>query len=144
MGRDDVAITPRTDWFLAEGATLGSFDEYVLMQNPNDAPTQVTTTFMKQNGSTIVRYITIPATARYTIKVNDVIDNEAVSVKLKSQEPIVAERAMYWDSESTIESNTHTWNGPADIYQRAVNKQERHGALQKDIPEAPLTPLCLL
>ena len=44
------ATAPSTSWFLAEGATGPFFETFVLIANPNDAPTDVTITFLPDTG----------------------------------------------------------------------------------------------
>ena len=87
-----------TSWYLAEGSTDG-FSEWVLIQNPNESDAQVKVTFMLPDGSTEVENITVVATSRYTINVNNVISDNSVSVKVESINSvgIIVERAMYWD-----------------------------------------------
>lgn len=54
---------------------------------------------MKSDGSVELQNITIPATSRSTIYVNDVVPNESISTKIESTNgvKVIAERAMYWD-----------------------------------------------
>ena len=87
-----------TDWYLAEGCTSGTFDEYVLMMNPNAAAANVTASFMKPDGSVVNGSYVVPALSRYTVHVDNVggLDNTEVSTKLHSDQPITAERSMYF------------------------------------------------
>ena len=91
------ANSPATTWFLAEGATLNDFSEWVCIQNPNNTAADVTVTFMKGDGSTVVSNIEVGATSRYTINVNTVVPNEEVSTKVESTNGVgvIVERAMY-------------------------------------------------
>ena len=41
---------PADTWYLAEGATLGGFETWVLVQNPNPTTTQANITFMTDTG----------------------------------------------------------------------------------------------
>lgn len=86
-----------TEWYLAEGCTAG-FDEWVLIMNPNQQNASVNLRFMKNNGTVVDYPITVSATSRYTVHVNDIIRNESISTYITSDIPIVAERAMYWDA----------------------------------------------
>ncbi len=46
-GHDSIGTTtPATDYYLAEGTTAWGFTTYVLVQNPNDTPANVTVTYM--------------------------------------------------------------------------------------------------
>ncbi len=81
-------------WYLAEG--YSGFGSWLLLMNPNSAAANVAVTFMLEDGSTVLRNYTLRPTSRLTIYVNDIIPNVAFSTKVESDQPIVAERAMYW------------------------------------------------
>ena len=100
-GHCSVGVTETSStWYLAEGSTEGSFSEFILIQNPNFSDSFCKVTFMKPNGNTVIREVTVPATGRYTINVNDIVPNESVSTKVESINAVevIAERAMYWDA----------------------------------------------
>ncbi len=99
-GHTSLGLTEAaTAWYLAEGCTNG-FYEYVLMQNPTTSDAEVKAVFMRTDGDLIERNITVKATSRFTIYVNDVVANEEVAVKILSVNgvPVVVERSMYWDA----------------------------------------------
>lgn len=104
---------PATTWYLAEGATLDTFEEWVLIQNPNSVFSSCKVTFMKSNGSTVVKNITVNPTSRYTICVNDYVPNYSVSTKVESTNSvgIIVERAMYWDVDEMPWGGGHCSNG---------------------------------
>jgi YVTN family beta-propeller protein len=91
-----TALSP--DYYLAEGTTAWGFTTYVLVQNPNPTPTDVTLTYMTPSGPAPQPPITIPANSRQTINANDAVPGTDLSVRVHGSQPIVAERAMYWDS----------------------------------------------
>jgi glucose/arabinose dehydrogenase len=100
-GTDAAGVTaPSTHWFFAEGATGSFFDMFLLMANPGDAEANVTLTFLRPSGlSPIVVNRKVPAHNRVTANVETLdpaLTNEAVSTVVTSDQPIVAERAMYW------------------------------------------------
>ncbi len=74
-----------------------NFDEYLLVLNPNPKPTLVTFTFMKPDGSTIDHVQEVIENSRYTLKVNDFVQFGEASVRVVSERPVIAERAMYFD-----------------------------------------------
>ena len=90
------AVSKSRTWYLAEGYTGGSFDEWVLIQNPNSSTATVRATFTRDNGQVDIRTITIPARSRYTIHVDELMDDAQVSTFIKSDIPVIAERAMYF------------------------------------------------
>ena len=93
---------PRKKWYLAEGYTGGTFETYVLVQNPSAAPADIKYTFMKPGGGDpVVRTQQVPAHSRTTLRVNDVpgLAGSDVStvVECTAGEGIIAERSMYFD-----------------------------------------------
>jgi len=98
-GHDSIGTTsPATDFYLAEGTSAYGFTTYVLIQNPNSTPTDVTVTYMKGAGPKPQAPFSMAANSRMTIRVNDVLPNTDFSTKVHGAKPIIAERAMYWDN----------------------------------------------
>jgi Tol biopolymer transport system component len=100
-GHDSIGtIRTATDYYLAEGATAWGFTNYVLVQNPNDTPTDVTITYMTPVGPVPQPVFTMPPTSRRTIRVDDIpaVSNTDLSTQVHGSQPIIAERAMYWDN----------------------------------------------
>jgi len=96
-GHDSAGVSaPSNTWYFAEGYTGGDFDEWVLVQNPNPASANITVTFMLPDGSNIQNHYTVNATSRFTIHVDDIVPHSAVSTKVESDQPVIAERAMYF------------------------------------------------
>ncbi len=94
-----------TTWYLAEGATRNC-TEYILIMNPNtSSAATVTPTIMQADGTTIeATAISVPATSRATIKLNDIAGASnlaAAATKLESSDSIgiVVERSMYRATE---------------------------------------------
>ncbi|MBU4359902.1 MAG: IPT/TIG domain-containing protein, partial [Actinobacteria bacterium] len=105
-GHDSIgATTPASDYYLAEGSTGWGFTTYVLIQNPNPEPVDVTLTYMTPEGPQPQAPFAMEPRSRHTIKVNEVpgMENQDFSIKVTGSMPIIAERAMYWD----------TWSGEA-------------------------------
>jgi len=100
-GHDSIGtVRPAVDYYLAEGTTAWGFTNYVLVQNPNDTPTDVTITYMTPVGPVPQPIFTMPATSRRTIRVDDIpaVSNTDLSTQVHGSQPIIAERAMYWDN----------------------------------------------
>jgi hypothetical protein len=93
---------PSGSYFLAEGATGTFFDLDILLANPNATPIPVTVTFLKEGGSTVVQTLTLPATSRTTLRVDDIsgLEDASVSTIVESSValPLVVERTMRWDA----------------------------------------------
>jgi Tol biopolymer transport system component len=90
---------PQTTWYLAEGATHGSFDLFYLLLNATGTETAATVKYLRPAPlPPIVKTYSVPANGRKTIYV-DVEDAELaatdVSAIITSDQPIVVERAMY-------------------------------------------------
>ena len=64
---------PRTSWFMAEGATIGRFSLFYLLQNPGDVPATVTIRYLIQalGSAPVVRTYLVAPRSRYTIGVHD-------------------------------------------------------------------------
>ena len=96
-------ITLSKTWYFAEGTTRannidGSFDEYICIQNPQDADARVSLTYMFADGTTQEQDVTVPRNSRRTVKVNDAVSKDKdVSTFIQSDQPIIAERPMYFN-----------------------------------------------
>ena len=102
-GHCAIGVTaPATKWCFAEGATLGSFQMFLLIQNPSNTDTQVLVTFSAEDGTTETQLINVGATSRYTMWVNQIIPDRAISVQVESINGvnIIVDRAMYWTPNS--------------------------------------------
>jgi virginiamycin B lyase len=100
-GHDSIGtMFPTRDYFLAEGATgyASSFETYVLVQNPQNSPTDVAITYQTGGGPVAGPNFTMPPNSRRTILVNDQLPpNTDVSTHVAGNQAIIAERAMYWN-----------------------------------------------
>ncbi|MBU4391611.1 MAG: hypothetical protein KJ907_05480, partial [Actinobacteria bacterium] len=98
-GHDSVGVTnPSTTWYLSEGSTGEGFETWVLVQNPNNTEAEVVVTYMTPSGPVSGPCATISANSRQTFNVGDTVPGEwEVSTRVTSDQPVIAERAMYWD-----------------------------------------------
>jgi hypothetical protein len=100
-GHDGAGVTaPAERWFLAEGAT-GFFDEFVLIANPGATRSDVTVTYLLQDGTTFSENLQVAAQSRYTIPVNSrdprlAATQVSVIVESTNHVPVVVERVMWW------------------------------------------------
>ncbi|MFH1149555.1 MAG: hypothetical protein V1748_03680 [Actinomycetota bacterium] len=98
-GHDSIGTPARAlNYFLAEGSTAWGFTTYVLVQNPNNAAVDVTLTYMTPSGPVVMPAFPMPANSRRTIRVNDQLPDQDVSTMVSATAPIIAERAMYWET----------------------------------------------
>jgi autotransporter-associated beta strand protein/YVTN family beta-propeller protein len=102
--------SPGTSWGLAEGRVGGTNNAqtYILVANPGGTAATLTATFLRENGTTIVKTFTVPPTSRFTIAINGPMShvpelaNESFGTTLTSTQPVIVERAMYADAEGVI------------------------------------------
>jgi hypothetical protein len=105
-----MALNPyiSSDWFFAEGYTLAGFEEWLTIQNPGDTPASVEVDYMFEDGHDLRSYGVAPH-SRYNIDVNKEVGAAGnVSAALYSENPIIAERPMYFDYKSK-------WQGGHDV-----------------------------
>jgi len=106
-------------WYLAEGCTSGSFNEYVLLMNPHSETAHATVEFMRSDGVVVAQAANLPPLSRYTIHVDSIqgLEDTDVSTYVESDLSIIAERAMYFDfngrdggsASSGVPSPSRTW-----------------------------------
>ena len=99
QGATDVlgAGAPAQLFEFAEGYTGPTFAEYLTIENPNSTAANVTVRYLPQSGGapTVVTYV-ISGNSRYTVYTNRVMYNQSFSMEVLSDQPIVAERPMYF------------------------------------------------
>jgi autotransporter-associated beta strand protein len=118
-GTESAGVTSAsTHWFLAEGATGGFFDTFILLSNPNNAEAHVTFQYLLPTGETVTVPKTIAANARLTtnIEVEDDVrlHDAAVSTVVTSDQPVIAERSMYWPGAAKPWGEGHNSFGVID------------------------------
>ncbi len=84
------------------GPYPNNFDEYVLLYNPNNQAATATLSFLAAAGQAAQKQYTVGAQARYTVSVDDVMPYDEVSVSVASDQPLVAERAMYFSYKGIV------------------------------------------
>ncbi len=94
-----AAATASNTWYFAEGYTGAGFQEYLTLQNPNPTAANVTVEYTCRSGAESTQNITVSGNSRQTVDVNLAVGpNEEVSAIVTSDQPIVAERPMYFNS----------------------------------------------
>ncbi len=102
---------PNTTWYLAEGATGSYFDTFVLVANPNAADATVTLTYLPDNGTPLTKAHALAAHQRLTVNIADedpALASAAVSTRVDSDQPVVAERSQYWPHAAWYEAHNST------------------------------------
>ena len=98
-GSSSQGITQLSNrWYFAEGYTGGAFDTYLLLANPADSAARTTVTLLADDGTRSNIEIPVSAHARRTVVINGIKGwgNRAFSMTVHSDQPIAAERAMYF------------------------------------------------
>jgi uncharacterized repeat protein (TIGR01451 family) len=100
-GDDSIgANAPSVDLFFAEGYTgyaESPFDEWILVLNPNQEEVNFTIDYLYPGGGGESRQYTVPARQRMSISVDsEVGEGHEVSARLRCEQPLVAERSMYF------------------------------------------------
>ncbi len=86
---------PATTWLFAEGSSQEPFHTWLLLQNPGSQPARATITYQLTEGAPVTHVQDLSPASRTSVFVNQVLPNAAFSVRIESNSPIVAERAMY-------------------------------------------------
>ena len=106
IGGHDVvgATSPAGTFYFAEGTCRPGFEPYLCIQNPGDTAAEVTITYMKGDGATETRDLTVVPNSRSTVAVKDDLgegDDAAhdftAKVESTNARQIVAERPMYFN-----------------------------------------------
>jgi lysophospholipase L1-like esterase len=106
-GHESLGVTAASkNWFFGEGFTTNTpslaFDTFLLLSNPGAKPATATVTFLLEGGEPLVKTYALLPTSRQNVWVDLIPDRNGVmaaapfSIGVESDEPIVAERAMYW------------------------------------------------
>jgi autotransporter-associated beta strand protein len=108
-----------TSWTLAEGATGGFFDTFVLLGNPQPTEAHVTLRFLLSSGETVTVPKTVPANGRVTVNIEQEDDprlaNASMATVVTSDVAIVVERSMYWTGDVAPWSEAHNSFGTPDL-----------------------------
>ncbi|MER3395162.1 MAG: hypothetical protein C4318_09100 [Acidimicrobiia bacterium] len=90
---------PLAKWYLAEGATTGGFETWILVANPSFTDSvSATINFLTESGPAAAVPIHIPPRSRRSVRANDYSASYHVSTIVEfGGSGAVAERAMYFD-----------------------------------------------
>ena len=100
-GETVVGFAPdgKRGWYFAEGTTRGRATTYFVTQNLSDTPSNVTATFMRDDGTSEKRDFTLSPRARDAYRVNDLLKDTAFSASFKADQDIVVERTIMTEGE---------------------------------------------
>jgi uncharacterized membrane protein len=113
--------SPATTWYLAEGATIGGFSLFYLLQNPAVTATTVRVRYLRTVGAPLEKTYVLPPRSRTNIWVNveefpglgQVLAAAEFSAVIESQDgtPIIVERAMYRSNQGRVFNAGHESTG---------------------------------
>jgi hypothetical protein len=101
------ANTPAKDYFLAGGTTAWGFTTFVLVQNPNSTPTDVTITCMTPTGPVALPPFRMDPNSRETTLINHWLPDTDLSIQVHGTQPIIAERSMFWGEGTALGEACH-------------------------------------
>jgi YVTN family beta-propeller protein/autotransporter-associated beta strand protein len=93
-------------WGFAEGRVGGDAhaQTYLLVANPGTQSADLTATFLRSDGTTIVKTFTVAPTSRFNIAVTGPgshvpeLANESFGAVIEATQPVIVERSLYTDS----------------------------------------------
>lgn len=94
MRIDEIATSTG---YLAEGATLGGFETWIVVANPSLTETvDARITFFTSTGPQLGPYFEIPPQSRRSVRADDMVSDWNVTTKIEGiRGPVFAERALY-------------------------------------------------
>ncbi len=108
-------------YFLAEGAAGTFFDMDVAVANPSGSSTPIKATFLKKDGTVLVKTPTLAANSRSTIRYELDVDPSPFSevstvVESTTGVPLAVERTLFWNNDyygghtgSAVSAPARTW-----------------------------------
>jgi hypothetical protein len=110
------ATTPAATWYLAEGSSAWGFECWLLLQNPNDHEATCNLTYMVQGEGPQTFEKKVAANSRATFNMQSDIGQKDASIKVDSDLPVIAERAMYRYGKSEGHDSVGTTSPAATWY----------------------------
>ena len=118
-GGSDVmgATYPSSTFYFAEGTARPGFVPYFTIQNSGTVQANVTLTYMKGDGTTVQDYATVAPNARSTVAPINKLGSSPdaahdFSTMVTSDQPVIAERPMYFDYKSWTGGSCVVGYGP--------------------------------
>lgn len=112
-----VGVTaPAKTWYLPEGSSQWGFETWTLIQNPNSQVANVTLTYMTDTGESIPIAHQVPAGSRESFNMATDIGSRDASTMVTSDQPVIAERAMYRNNRREGHDSVGTTAPAADYY----------------------------
>jgi hypothetical protein len=105
-------IAPSREWLLAEGSTgaseNGCFETWILLSNPGDYTATVSAYYQTPQGEVKGPVFEMDRKSRFSLKVSDTVpDTYSVATSIVSDHPVIAERAVYWNTVDVHRQAAH-------------------------------------
>ena len=103
-GEQVMGVTdPGKSFLFAEGTTRAGYQTWLALQNPGNTDADVLVTYVYTDKAPKAENVTVKASSRRTIDVNlNAGEGEDVSMAVISNQPIVGERVMYFESAGDV------------------------------------------
>ena len=110
IGQAGAGVQQTFSAYLAEGATSSFFDTQVAVLNPGLVATIATLTFSRMDGSAVSAVLPVPARTRVTVNPKTIagLANAEFSTKVTSDQRLVVDRTMTWDTVSGFGAHAET------------------------------------
>ncbi|HEX9366462.1 MAG TPA: hypothetical protein VF921_07535 [Vicinamibacterales bacterium] len=108
---------PSTQWYFAEGSDRTIFQTYVLLMNPGTPAANVRIEYYTATGTSFTTTHVVNGRARLTVdtlKNEPRLDGQDFWMSVTSDQPIAAERSMYWDRAAALPSDGHSSHGAVE------------------------------
>ncbi len=93
----EASAVGSTTWYFAEGYTGADFQEWLTLFNPQETPVQLDLFLLYNGEPPQTQSLELPTRSRVTLNINAMAGaDREVSLYLESEDPIVAERPMYF------------------------------------------------
>jgi N-acetylmuramoyl-L-alanine amidase len=91
------ATEPAYTWRFADGRTIGTFQQYLLVSNPGKGQARVTVEYLLPDGTRVSDpAFTMPGGSRQTVAVHGLRPGlQAIAATVRASQPIVVERSIY-------------------------------------------------
>jgi hypothetical protein len=97
LGTDCIGVNDTANaWYLAEGASTGGYETWILVQNPGLNAAVIDIRYQTDLGEVPGPTPTIAAGTRQSFRVNDTVETYNVSTQVTSSSGVICERSMYW------------------------------------------------
>jgi hypothetical protein len=114
-GHNSIGVPlPATRWFFGEGATGSFFNTFFLLGNTSSRAANVEMTYRLMSGASVVVNRVVPAFSRLTLNAateHASLADTSFALEIKSDEPVAAERSMYWSLASGAWYEGHNATG---------------------------------